>query len=211
MQINTDKFLYPDITVKHLKLMIHAIGLNDERPKRSRYGEYYYPFRNYYNAGEVSNEWEELVKLGYATKTGKATYCVTLGGLNAISNLIDVHIYSSAARYKERTLREVFNFLCKASVFCGYGCWIPISCKECATQTRIPLHKVREAMHALIKDGYVCETHYSGYDDYSLRPIYTRGYECTEKARLTEVYHRAMENEQKRVREMLERTPEWND
>lgn len=205
MQIETNEILYPGITEYHLKLMLHAIGLDDESPKRSRSGEYYYPYRNHYNAGSESKAWEELIALGYARKSSDAMYHVTLSGLNMLSNMTGVKIYSPAARYKATTIRKVFDFLCKTAVFCGYGCWIPVSCEECATQTNIPTHKVREAMHVLIEQGYVCKTHYSGYDDNKLVPVYIRGYACTEKARLTDLHKRARENERRRIKEMMER------
>ena len=202
MRIKTNEILFPEITKYHVELMLHAIGLDDESPKRSRTGEYYYPYRNYYDVSE-SKEWEELVEMGYARKSSDAMYHVTNSGLCMLFILTNVKIYSPAARYEATTIREVFGFLCEADVFCGYGCWLPVSCGYCATCTNIPLHKVRKAMRTLIELGYACKTHYSDYDDNSLRPIYTRGYGLTEKARETEIHKRAREKEVRRIEAMM--------
>lgn len=205
MQLKINESLFPEITMQHIEIMCHAIGLDDEKPKRSRRGEYYYPYRNYYDSGTKHLAWEQLVELGYACKSDGSVYHLTNLGLSALSELIDVQIYSSAARYEAVTIRAVFKEMCRSDVFVGYGCWIPTSCIECATRTRIPLHKVRKAMHVLVSEGYVHKTYYSEFNEYSCRPICIWGYSCTEKARKTKIYKKFYEEEMRRINEILQK------
>lgn len=52
------------LTLRQIELMEHAIGFDSGKIKRKRYEAY----RNRYVVSEPNNDWEELVRIGYATK-----------------------------------------------------------------------------------------------------------------------------------------------
>lgn len=55
------------ISLKHIKLMKHALGLEKDRFKNKNYLAY----RNYYTSPNKNNLWEDLVELDFAMRLGK--------------------------------------------------------------------------------------------------------------------------------------------
>lgn len=85
------------ISLKHIKLMSHAIGFEKERMRNKNYLAY----RNYYATPFKEKPWEELVDIDFAMRIGHErkegtndyiTYMVTPRGLKYLSILYMMNI-----------------------------------------------------------------------------------------------------------------------
>lgn len=81
------------LSLRQIELMRHAIGLGNEKLKKSRYDAY----RNYVVLNGEDKDWEELVSIGYAVKykveiTDKVSYHVTGQGAKFLTCLFGVLI-----------------------------------------------------------------------------------------------------------------------
>lgn len=54
----------PKLSLRQIEIMRHAIGLGNEKLKKSRYDAY----RNHFVTSKIDEDWEYLVSIGYATK-----------------------------------------------------------------------------------------------------------------------------------------------
>lgn len=76
--------------------MRHCIGMNYRKPY-TRYGKKYYkPFRNHMAFSKHDEQWDDLVKNGYAEcveKFGSINYWLTRKGLDALGEQLGMHIY----------------------------------------------------------------------------------------------------------------------
>lgn len=54
----------PRLSLRQIEIMRHAIGLDNEKLKKSRYDAY----RNYFVTSKIDEDWEYLVSIGYAIK-----------------------------------------------------------------------------------------------------------------------------------------------
>lgn len=54
----------PRLSLRQIEIMRHAIGLGNEKLKKSRYDAY----RNYFVTSKIDEDWEYLVSIGYAIK-----------------------------------------------------------------------------------------------------------------------------------------------
>lgn len=72
--------IYEKVTYKQIDDMKHALGF-DERKVRGTKHRRYEPYRNYFNAGERDvKDWEQLVTIGFATKSRENWYHVSDDG-----------------------------------------------------------------------------------------------------------------------------------
>lgn len=174
-----------DFYEKTINMMIHAIGLDYAKAKTYKGKKYYYPYRNYYDAGgDDVFCWEELCARGLAERKG--VYKLTLQGLEALSKVTGIIIYNPMARYGADAMKEVFRFYCKKDNEVCYGCWFPVSAVSAAAQLRMPLSKVRKAIKDLVGIGYLIRSHSGGQYDGGVYCFH--GYDCTPKARETDVW-----------------------
>ena len=181
-----DLTMFPDVTDTEAGMMMHAVGLDNARPYNHRNGRYYTPYRNYYGAGPGDRQyWDHLVSKGFAVEQGsKGLYKVSLLGLNALSIITGIQIWSEAANAKADTKQAVLRALID-SVVCGrYGEWVPRTSGQLAACTRIPLKKVRDALRVLVAEGYAEKCYYS---DRTARggdgPLGYHGYILTDKGK----------------------------
>lgn len=71
---------YEKVTYKQIDDMKHALGF-DKRKVHGIKHRRYKPYRNYFNAGRRDIEdWEQLVTIGFATKSHENWYHVTADG-----------------------------------------------------------------------------------------------------------------------------------
>lgn len=54
----------PKLSLRQIEIMRHAIGLGNEKLKKSIYDAY----KNYFVTSEIDEDWEYLVGINYATK-----------------------------------------------------------------------------------------------------------------------------------------------
>ena len=54
----------PKLSLRQIEIMRHAIGLGNEKLKKSIYDAY----RNYFVTSKIDEDWEYLVGINYATK-----------------------------------------------------------------------------------------------------------------------------------------------
>jgi hypothetical protein len=77
---------------KHYERMEHCIGLDNEQPE----GDLYRAYRNCVNYNEFVAEWEDLVRNGYAKRSGEVGHCifysVTRKGFKAIARRNGIRI-----------------------------------------------------------------------------------------------------------------------
>ena len=72
--------IYEKVTYKQIDDMKHALGF-DKRKVRGTKHRRYEPYRNYFNTGERDVEdWEQLVAIGFATKSRENWYHVSDDG-----------------------------------------------------------------------------------------------------------------------------------
>jgi hypothetical protein len=83
------------LSLEQINKLKHAVGLNNIRsmPKNGIYSAY----RNFFSAQNKDIDWEELVKIGYATCQyvqwcQEYCYCVSTAGLRYLEGLLDIKI-----------------------------------------------------------------------------------------------------------------------
>ena len=64
MNLNGSIMSEQKLSLRQIEIMRHAIGLGNEKLKKSRYDAY----RNHFIVGKIDEDWENLVAIGYATK-----------------------------------------------------------------------------------------------------------------------------------------------
>ena len=187
--------------------MEHCVGLDYKKARKNRNGEYYYkPYRNYYDAGGNDIEiWEDLKKLGMANKG--STYHLTSKGLDALSQITGIIIYSANADCLADAKREVLRAFIDQDVAICYGCWFPTSTKHISSLTRIPLQMVRRCVKKLVEEGLLVKGHEGGCDDEG-NPYCYHGYFCTKKAEELDYWKKAHQREVDYINESLRRGAE---
>ena len=202
--MDIDLTMFPDVTDTEVGKMIHAVGLDDARPYNHRNGRYYTPYRNYYGAGPGDRPyWDHLVSKGFAVEQGsKGLDKVSLLGLNALSIITGIHIWSEAAKAKVDTKQAVLRALID-SVVCGrYGEWVPRTSGQLAANTRIPLKKVRDALRVLVAEGYAVKDYYGEGGDGD-GPCCYHGYSLTKKGEELPYYKAAWKAECEYIDNMI--------
>lgn len=203
-----------------IEKMEHCIGWHKGKGAYTRNGiKYYQPHRNHFMPGGSDIPiWEGLKQKGYAecgapTKQGSRFYWLTKQGLNILSAIEKVFIYSDNANGNEIDAQhDVLEVLLDDAVFCGYGCWLPTSAKAIALRARLPLKLTRDTLKYLQdRCGYVKHVYEGGCDDEGF-PHCTHGWVLTKKwtdehkeryeARQQEEYKRMDEIEKSVRREM---------
>lgn len=81
------------LSLRQIEIMRHAIGLGNEKLKKSRYDAY----RNRYVVTDPNTEWEYLIGIGYAGNSefqigGNVVYYVTDSGIEYLSSLFGLTI-----------------------------------------------------------------------------------------------------------------------
>lgn len=72
--------IYEKVTYKQIDDMKHALGFNKRKVRGTKYRRYE-PYRNYFNTGERDvKDWEQLVAIGFATKSRENFYHVSEDG-----------------------------------------------------------------------------------------------------------------------------------
>lgn len=159
-----------DLTTKEITKMEHCIGF-ELRKVYYRHGKYYFkPYRNHFMpGGDDCQIWEGLEEKGYAESSdsmGHKHYWLTTKGLDALSQLHKVYIYSdSSTGNAVDASSDVLRVLIENDVYCGYGCWKPSSSKNIAMDTRLPQNLAKEALCYLKERGYVKVDHDGGAND----------------------------------------------
>ncbi|MGF7012012.1 hypothetical protein M2146_002566 [Lachnospiraceae bacterium PF1-22] len=83
---------YQNVTYKQISDMKHAIGFDSKKVRGTKHRKYE-PYRNYYNTGERDVEdWEMLVKLGFANKSRENFYHVSNDGRIFLERVLGVKI-----------------------------------------------------------------------------------------------------------------------
>lgn len=84
--------LYEKVTYKQIDDMKHAIGFDNRKVRGTKHRRYE-PYRNYFNAGGRDVEdWEQLVSLGFATKSRENWYHVSVDGRLFLKRVTGVEI-----------------------------------------------------------------------------------------------------------------------
>jgi predicted transcriptional regulator len=81
------------VTLSQFELMKHAIGIERDRIKRSKYVAY----RNYFLCMSKDAEWESLVEQGLAISrksfnNNSIFYCVTTEGIRIIERILEIKV-----------------------------------------------------------------------------------------------------------------------
>ncbi len=194
----------PDLSEVQISQMEHCVGLGNKAKKSGK--GYYQPYRNYYDAGGNDIEvWESLKKLGLADK-GR-TYHLTKMGLDALSQITGIVIYSENAYCLADAKSEVLKAFIDQDVAICYGCWYPTSAKYISEITRIPLPMVRRCVNKLLEEGLLVKGHEGGIDDGG-NPYCYHGYFCTDKAKELDYWKKAHEREENYINESLRKGAE---
>lgn len=84
--------IYENVTYKQIDDMKHAIGFERGRVRGTKHRRYE-PYRNYFNTGECDREdWEQLVKIGFADKGKENWYSVSDDGREFLRRVTGVEI-----------------------------------------------------------------------------------------------------------------------
>lgn len=190
----------PDVTEHQANMMLHAIGADNKGYRSYLGGKYYHAYRNYFDAGGTdAEEWDDLVKKGYAEK--RRMYHVTDLGLDLLETLTGKStIYGNYHNYADCRGAVLTRFL-SADVYCGYGCWYPTSAKTVSEVLHIPLKLVRDACRRLVEEGFLIKGHEGGMDEDGCIHCY-HGYFITKKARGLDEWKALYEKEMKYISRM---------
>ena len=189
------------MTKIEIEYMSHAIGLDSKKPRWRRGYRYYYPYRNYFCAGNTDKVWEGLVEKGLADTSNHKTYYVSLKGLAELSSELDMHIYSDCSSCVGDAKNPIFKRLVDIAVSVGPYSGYPVSSKRLSRELRIPLNMVRETLRYLTEQGLVMKTYEGGCSEEEGIPYCHHGYCITNKATehpyYKEAYNKEMESIQK--------------
>lgn len=84
--------IYEKVTYKQIDDMKHAIGFERGRVHGTKHRRYE-PYRNYFNTGERDwEDWEQLVKIGFADKGKENWYSVSDDGREFLRRVTGVEI-----------------------------------------------------------------------------------------------------------------------
>ena len=84
--------IYEKVTYKQIDDMKHAIGFERGRVRGTKHRRYE-PYRNYFNTAECDREdWEQLVKIGFADKGKENWYSVSDDGREFLRRVTGVEI-----------------------------------------------------------------------------------------------------------------------
>ena len=84
--------VYEKVTYKQIDHMKHAIGFERGRVRGTKHRRYE-PYRNYFNTGACDVEdWEQLVSIGFATKSRDNWFHVSDDGREFLSRVTGVKI-----------------------------------------------------------------------------------------------------------------------
>lgn len=192
---------FPEISDVEGEEMLHALGA-DNRPYRERLGrKSYHAYRNHFDAGGADIEvWNGLVKKELAWR-GSHFYHVTVRGIHLLEVLTLCRIYDArvnVADCKTAVLKQMIEH----DVFCGYGCWNPVSARQIACELAIPIDLARKTLRALADDGWVFKDHYGGIDDEGF-PYCIHGWSCTKKTRRLDIHREMQKAEYVKIDKMM--------
>ena len=183
--------------------MVHALGLDSKKPRWRKGYRYYYPYRNYYGAGNIDTTWEGLVEKGLADTSDHKTYFVTLKGLSELSSELDMHIYSDCSSCVGDAKYPIFRKLVDIAVSVGPYSDYPVSSKRLSRELRIPLKMVRETLRYLSEQGLVTKTYEGGCSEEEGIPYCHHGYCITEEGTKHPYYKEAYDKEMKRIQQVF--------
>lgn len=84
--------IYEKVTYKQIDDMKHALGFDKRRVRGTKHRRYE-PYRNYFNSGEHDvKDWEQLVTIGFATKSCENWYHVSDDGRIFLERVTGVKI-----------------------------------------------------------------------------------------------------------------------
>lgn len=200
-RMNTDLFEpckkeLPKLTEAQIDYMKHAVGFCEGKVRKYRENLYYKPYRNYFYTTVKNTEWQSLVDQGFAEKLIREKgfyYYLTIEGLDILSKLTGITVYSENAWSKYDAKEEVLRRFIDMDVAICYGCWFPTSAKHIAAISRIPLTTVREAIKLLKEEGYLERGHEGGISEDG--PYCRHGYFVTDKARELDYWKEAHRRE----------------
>lgn len=182
----------PEILFGEMK---HCIGLDDERPYRRNDHFFYKPYRNYYGTGPSDEPmWGALTEMGYARKDEIGMHHLTLNGIAIVSYQNNIFIYNPGTR--TRCLEDAKSFFIQEAVFCGYGCWRPVSKRYMQIACRFTKIQAKNAITDLVDEGWINPSDDKGIMDDG-RPFYRKGWTASDKLRATEEYKKAWGEERK--------------
>lgn len=191
---------YPEITDHQAELMLHALGADHKEYRSYKGSKTYHAYRNYYDAGGKDIAiWNDLVEKELAEK--HTFYHVTVKGIRVLEFLTQCRIwddYDCVADAKT----AVHKAMMKLSVFCGYGCWEPITAKEISLDLAIPIPLVRKTLNRLAEEGYVYKGHYGSIDDDGY-PHCLHGWYVTKKTEEMPLYREYEKQEYARIDAMM--------
>ena len=172
---------YPDITDYQAELMLHALGADHKKFRKYKEEKIYHAYRNYYDAGGRDiTLWNDLVSKGLADHKGRF-YHVTVKGIKLLEILTRCRIwgnYQCVADCK----KDVLEYMMEADVFCGYGCWNPVSSGAISLNLSIPKPLVRKTLNKLAEESLVEKGYCGGIDDEGF-PHCVHGWYLTQTAR----------------------------
>lgn len=93
---------YMHVTYKQISDMKHAIGFENRRVT-GRIHRKYVPYRNYFALSHADPDWEDLCKLGFASKESLLTsvmYYVTPDGFIFLERVLGVQIVPEERKVK---------------------------------------------------------------------------------------------------------------
>lgn len=88
------------ITVEQFSDLKHAIGYKRDKIKDGKY----YAWRNFFGVSNESEQWEDLVNRGFATKNtvfGEIVYHVSDEGFQFLSDILDIEIVTEEPEQEE--------------------------------------------------------------------------------------------------------------
>jgi hypothetical protein len=182
-----------------IELMKHAIGLDYKNPRHYRERAYYKPYRNYFGAGGVDKTWESLVERGLAETSDHSMYRVSNKGLEELGNVLYIHIYSEYSGCVGDAMSVVLHRIMEScSGFMSY----PVTSRNIAQMTRIPIKLVRETVNYLIEQGLVKKETYGGCTEEGT-PWCIHGYGLTKKGLEHPYYKECCKKHDEYVADML--------
>ena len=171
-----------EITELERDRMEHCIGFTCRKIYTRGKVKYFKPYRNFYDAGGSDiSIWEGLSKKGYAKSNDKNLFWITNKGLEALSDIEKVYIYSKNACCNViDAKKDVIDVLLEDYVeISNMGC--PAPAESIARRARLPKRLVLETLHYLRdKLGYVTYEHFGGIDEEGFPHCY-HGWSLTQK------------------------------
>ncbi len=190
---------YPEVSYYQAEMMLHALGADHKAFRKGKNGKTFHAFRNrYVPGGKDIALWDDLTAKEMAEKR-ESVYVVSVTGIRALEFLTQCRIwddYHCATDCRS----AVLHYVMERDVYCGYGCWLPVSISDISLSLAMPRKLVTETIHVLWEEGYVKKGSYGGCTDEGF-PYCYHGWYLTDKAReeYSEKYEALQKAEYKRI------------